>query len=163
MWLRMRSLVGRSRYLDSIMIHFSEKGPLWFFAVLGLLALFGGGTERWAVFEALAAATATRGASEWIGRAYFCDRPFVREGFRPLIDHRPSFSFPSNHAACGFALAVPVVLHGFASGLLLLGFALLLAAARVFVGVHYPRDVAVGALLGSGIAGGIFALAELLH
>jgi undecaprenyl-diphosphatase len=148
----MRSLVGRNRWLDSFMIHFSEKGPLWFFVVLGLLAWQGGSTERWAVLEALAAAVVTRGASELIGRAFFRERPFVREGFRPLIHHRPSFSFPSNHAACGFALAVPVLLHGIPLGSLLLGFALLLSCARVFVGVHYPRDVAAGALLGTLIA-----------
>ena len=134
------------------MIHFSEKGPLWFFVVLGLLAWKGGSTERWAVLEALAAAVVTRGASEVIGRFFFRERPFVREGFRPLIQHRPSFSFPSNHAACGFALAVPLLLRGIPLGLLLLGFALLLSCARVFVGVHYPRDVAAGALLGTLIA-----------
>ena len=152
MWLRMRSLVGRNRFLDSIMIHFSEKGPLWFLVVLGLLAWQGGSAERWIVLEALAAAVVTRGASELIGRAYFRERPFVREGFQPLIHHRQSFSFPSNHAACGFALAVPVLLHDIPFGLLLLGFALLLACARVFVGVHYPRDVVAGALLGTLIA-----------
>ncbi|MGZ4135406.1 MAG: phosphatase PAP2 family protein [Tumebacillaceae bacterium] len=120
--------------------------------ILGLLMLFGGFSGRVAVVEAVFAATITRAFNEVVGRMYFRERPFVREGFVPLISHRPSFSFPSNHAACGFALAVAVWLHFPLLGILLLAMAFLLAISRLFVGVHYPIDVIAGAVIGSVLA-----------
>jgi undecaprenyl-diphosphatase len=149
---RIRRVVGRSERLDRFMIHYSKKGPLWFFALMGLLAIFAGTEGRVAVVQAVVAATITRGFNEIIGKFYHRERPFLREGFVPLIMHSPSFSFPSNHAACGFALAVAVWLHFPLLGIPLLALAVLLAYSRVFVGVHYPLDVFVGGVVGSGIA-----------
>ncbi|MBT2446621.1 phosphatase PAP2 family protein [Streptomyces sp. ISL-43] len=62
------------------------------------------------------------------------------------------WSFPSNHsviagaAAVGLALALPRL------ALLTVPLALLMAFSRVFVGVHYPHDVAMGLLLGASLA-----------
>ncbi|MEV0089907.1 phosphatase PAP2 family protein [Streptomyces sp. NPDC050738] len=69
------------------------------------------------------------------------------------------WSFPSNHAtiagaaAVGLALAVPRL------GWFTVPLALLMAFSRVFVGVHYPHDVAVGLLLGALVS---FAAAKAL-
>ena len=41
---------------------------------------------------------------------------------------------------------------------LLVPFAVLVAASRVVLGLHYPSDVAVGALLGALLASSSFAL-----
>ncbi len=62
-----------------------------------------------------------------------------------------SYSFPSSHAVNSFTIAVVIGL--FERKLLI---AAILAAAtvafsRVYLGVHYPSDVIVGALVGSGI------------
>ncbi|MEV7773216.1 phosphatase PAP2 family protein [Kitasatospora sp. NPDC086791] len=58
------------------------------------------------------------------------------------------WSFPSNHAVIAFAAAAALWFVdrrlGWVAGL----FAVLMAASRVWVGVHYPHDVAVGALVG---------------
>lgn len=148
----MRTLVGRSRRLDRLMIHIAKKGPLWFFLVLGVFALNGGTEAVWVVLQSLAAATLARGVNEVIGRVSFRERPFVREGFEPLIEHRPDSSFPSNHAACGFALAVPVWLYEPSVGLLMLWMAAVLAYSRLHVGVHYLLDVGIGAVIGTLIA-----------
>lgn len=147
-----RRYVGRSRLLDRTMMHIAKYGPLWFFAALGLMAVPGGKTERLAALLALLAATVTRGINELVGRLYFRVRPFVKEGFTPLLQHRPSASFPSNHAACGFALAAAVWLLVPAVGAYLLLLAAVLAVSRVYVGLHYPSDVTIGAVLGSVIA-----------
>jgi undecaprenyl-diphosphatase len=149
---RIRRVVGRSERLDRFMIHYSKKGPLWFFVLLGLLMVFGGYEGRVAVVEAVIAATITRGCNELVGRVYRRERPFLKEGFVPLIQHSPSFSFPSNHAACGFALAVAVWLHFPLLGIPLLVLAALLAYSRLFVGVHYPMDVLAGCVVGSALA-----------
>lgn len=59
-----------------------------------------------------------------------------------------SLSFPSNHAANIFALAM--VLSWYYRKLFLLWFtiAVIVGFSRVYVGVHYPLDVVAGALVG---------------
>ncbi|MDJ0347322.1 phosphatase PAP2 family protein [Streptomyces sp. H10-C2] len=62
------------------------------------------------------------------------------------------YSFPSNHAAMAGAVAAAVFLVNWRLGVLTSVAALLMAASRVWVGVHYPHDVLVGLAVGAGIA-----------
>ncbi|MBT2403374.1 MULTISPECIES: phosphatase PAP2 family protein [unclassified Streptomyces] len=62
------------------------------------------------------------------------------------------WSFPSNHAAIAGAAAVALALAVRRLALLTVPLALLMAFSRVFVGVHYPHDVATGLLLGGALA-----------
>jgi len=66
-----------------------------------------------------------------------------------------SFSFPSNHAGNIFALATLTSLCFRNSTIFVLTFAALVGYSRVYLGVHYPFDVAAGALWGAimGILG----------
>tara|TARA_R110002049_G_scaffold174702_7_gene341874 strand:+ start:3316 stop:3864 length:549 start_codon:yes stop_codon:yes gene_type:complete len=81
------------------------------------------------------------------------ERPFIRHGdivcrTAPL----DRYSFPSGHTlhAVSFAIlfgnALPELLW------ILLPFVILVGASRVILGLHYPSDVAVGALLGASLA-----------
>ncbi|WP_049654258.1 phosphatase PAP2 family protein [Kitasatospora sp. MY 5-36] len=58
------------------------------------------------------------------------------------------WSFPSNHSVIAFAAATALWFVNRRLGLVAGLFAVLMAASRVWVGVHYPHDVAVGALVG---------------
>ena len=60
-------------------------------------------------------------------------------------------SFPSDHAMIAGAFAAGLLLLNRWLGLLALLFALLLAFARVYVGVHYPSDVAGGFAIGAAV------------
>ena len=64
-------------------------------------------------------------------------------------------AFPSDHAAVSFLLSFLVLLSGGAiwEWAMPLGLAVLVAVARVYVGVHYPRDIIGGFVLASVIAG----------
>ncbi|GHB49400.1 phosphatase PAP2 family protein [Streptomyces viridiviolaceus] len=62
------------------------------------------------------------------------------------------WSFPSNHATIAGAAAVALALVRRTIIWLTAPLALLMAFSRVFVGVHYPHDVAAGLLLGAVVA-----------
>ncbi|MGW6600987.1 phosphatase PAP2 family protein [Streptomyces sp. NPDC055036] len=62
------------------------------------------------------------------------------------------WSFPSNHATIAGAAAITLVLARPVLACLTVPMALLMAFSRVFVGVHYPHDVAVGLVFGGVVA-----------
>ncbi|GAA2592859.1 phosphatase PAP2 family protein [Actinomadura fulvescens] len=62
------------------------------------------------------------------------------------------WSFPSNHATIAAASAAVIVVAWRSMAAVVLPLAALMAFSRVFVGVHYPHDVAAGFLLGVTVA-----------
>ncbi|MFK0264486.1 phosphatase PAP2 family protein [Streptomyces angustmyceticus] len=62
------------------------------------------------------------------------------------------WSFPSNHAAIAAAAAVALLLCDRQLGRIAVPAALLMAASRVWVGAHYPHDVAAGLVTGALVA-----------
>ncbi|MFE2853567.1 phosphatase PAP2 family protein [Streptomyces lavendulae] len=62
------------------------------------------------------------------------------------------WSFPSNHAAIAAAAAVALLFVSRSLGSVAVVAAVLMAASRVWVGVHYPHDVLAGLLVGALVA-----------
>jgi undecaprenyl-diphosphatase len=75
------------------------------------------------------------------------------EGFTALADNPDAFSFPSGHTAAAFSVAVAIQGEAAGAGPLALILAIGIALSRVYLGAHYPIDVAVGAALGAGAGG----------
>ncbi|ACA46553.1 phosphatase PAP2 family protein [Clostridium botulinum] len=76
-------------------------------------------------------------------------RPFTAiEGINLLIKAPKSFSFPSGHTASSFAVAIVIgrKIKSFKLPIYILAFAI--AFSRLYLYVHYPSDVLVGALIG---------------
>ncbi|MEU3344562.1 phosphatase PAP2 family protein [Streptomyces sp. NPDC006700] len=65
---------------------------------------------------------------------------------------RTDWSFPSNHAAIAAAAAVALFLVSRRLGAVACVAAVAMAASRVWVGAHYPHDVAAGLLTGALVA-----------
>lgn len=81
------------------------------------------------------------------------DRPFVAAADARVIDLRPDdYSFPSGHAASSFAAAFVLARLWRRARAAIWTLAALIACSRVYVGVHYPLDVAGGALVGMACA-----------
>jgi undecaprenyl-diphosphatase len=79
-------------------------------------------------------------------------RPFVTvEGLVPLIKGPGSWSFPSGHSCSSLAAASAWwrTVEWKSLRVVLLALAILMALSRLYVGVHYPSDVLVGALIGT--------------
>jgi undecaprenyl-diphosphatase len=87
-----------------------------------------------------------------------CTDPAVSE----LVDARwtvhGSKSFPSSHAANSAAMATVVALYFPAALIPAVALAFLVGFSRIYLGVHYPLDVAAGWLLGA-LSGGVFYMA----
>jgi membrane-associated phospholipid phosphatase len=78
-------------------------------------------------------------------------RPYEVLDIEPLI-HKDTrgHSFPSRHVFSAFVIAMTFLWICPPGGALLLALGVVTALCRVIGGVHWPRDVMAGALLGAG-------------
>jgi undecaprenyl-diphosphatase len=77
-------------------------------------------------------------------------RPFVADTRARVVGYHPeTYSFPSGHTTTSFAAAT-VLTFAVTRRRAAIAWALAsaIAISRVYIGVHYPLDVAVGALVG---------------
>ncbi|MER2063374.1 MAG: phosphatase PAP2 family protein [Alkalibacterium sp.] len=83
-------------------------------------------------------------------------RPYEVNGKEPIIKKdTKGKSFPSRHVFSVFVIASTLYFISAPLGLLLIFMGILLAILRVIGGVHFPRDVIAGAIVGllSGFLG----------
>jgi undecaprenyl-diphosphatase len=155
-------LAGASPFWDGVWV-FLATYFIWleFAAIAGFF--FGEIRKRYlAVGSAAVSAGVSYLVSEMIGYFWFRPRPFAAlGGVHELV---PKFmtdkSFPSDHATVAFALAMSIFLVNRRWGILMFLIAFLVSVGRILVGVHYPSDVFVGALLGCAVA---YLLHRLVH
>ncbi|MDR2282012.1 MAG: phosphatase PAP2 family protein [Sphingobacterium sp.] len=84
-------------------------------------------------------------------------RPFRKYNNFVAVTQASGYSFPSGHTSSAFSNAVSLSQaypkwYVIAPSLL---WSSSVAYSRMYLGVHYPSDIAAGALLGSGVATGI--------
>jgi undecaprenyl-diphosphatase len=80
-------------------------------------------------------------------------RPYVTHPhLLRLADFTTDFSFPSDHAVMGGAVAAGLLLVNRRLGLLACLAAALMAVARVYIAAHYPWDVLAGLAFGASVA-----------
>ncbi len=131
--------------------------PLFAAAAFGLWFLDRPGPPakwRLACLSGLAAAGLGLLLAQPIGWVWFRERPYDAHPGETLLlvpaSNEPSF--PSDHAVAAFAIAFAVAMFGRRMGALFLAGATMVALARVFVGLHYPGDIAGGMLIGLAAA-----------
>jgi undecaprenyl-diphosphatase len=131
----------------------ANNSVLWFVIAAGLGSLGGPAGRRAAVRGTVAIAVTSplvnlAAKSAWSRRRPDRADAGVPEGRNVRMPG--SASFPSGHAAAGFAFATAIGRDEPWLGMALRFLAAAVAYSRVHTGVHYPGDVVIGALVGAG-------------
>ncbi len=127
-------------------------GWLWYALILALPLIDperGLSTALLMVTTGILCTLAYKGLKRWLVRERpFISFPSINCGTPPL----DRYSFPSGHtlhAVCFTAVLAELMPE---LALMVLPFTLSVAASRVVLGLHYPSDVAAGAVIGAGLA-----------
>jgi undecaprenyl-diphosphatase len=139
------------RWFRILMIVATRGGDGWLWYALGLILVVFGGPHR---FAAIGAASSAAVAGIFIFRslkhASHRKRPCeIEPHCWASILPPDKYSFPSGHSITAFAVAIAIGL--FYPELLgtLLTVAVLIAASRIILGMHFLSDVLVGAAIGA--------------
>lgn len=150
-----------SAFMTRLMKGFTRLGDPTTWIVIGLaLGLSGGDGPRYAWLLGLGATLAVA-SSQVLKRLCCRARPDCSiggiGGFAALAENPDAFSFPSGHTSAAFAIAVALAGEGSGLGALTLVLAFGIGLSRVYLGAHYPLDVAAGVVVGalSGLAAGM--------
>lgn len=160
----LNSWVGVSPILDHAIVFFATY--FWFallVCALGAPLFLHIGRNKevarkgimFSLFAGVSALIARLGVTELIRFLYYRPRPFASTNgawdlieYANLIAEKNTPSFPSGHASVVFALAAAVSLYYPKWGIWFFIGAILVGAARVAIGVHWPSDIAGGAIVG---------------
>lgn len=136
-------------FLNSAMVFLAE----YMVYILGLIIIAywftGFRKSRMLIIQAMVAFVIAEVIGKIAGNFHLNYQPFaVLPHVNKLVDHTVDNSFPSDHTILFFSICFSFWLVRKKTGWLWLILALCVAISRIWVGVHYPFDVAVGALIG---------------
>jgi undecaprenyl-diphosphatase len=143
----------------------ANNSGLWFAIAAGLGVAGGGAGRRAAIRGTVAIGVTSALVNLAVKSAWSRQRPDRAGAGVPVwrnVRMPTSTSFPSGHAASGFAFAAAIGRDQPWLGLGLRFLAATVAYSRVHTGVHYPGDIVVGALIGEGTGQAVAGLMDRL-
>ncbi|ASB88572.1 undecaprenyl-diphosphatase [Bacillus sonorensis] len=142
--------LGKEYTMFNPVVHFLAEYMIYVLA-LGLLVYWFTRTtkNRLMVIYAVISFVIARVLGKIAGSLYSNYQPFAElPHVNKLIEHEIDNSFPSDHTILFFSIGFLIFLFHKKTGWLWLVLALAVGISRIWAGVHYPFDVAAGALLG---------------
>lgn len=151
------------------LVMFAEVAATWlvYSVMLLMVALWvwGAPDRRGPLLATAAGAAMALGLNQFLGLLWYEPRPFAIGLGHTLIAHAADNSFPSDHASFIWSTGVGLIATGAArrwAVAVCLG-GVLVAWARIFLGVHFPIDMATSlmvALLAGGVARALLPAVE---
>jgi undecaprenyl-diphosphatase len=127
-------------------------GVFWY-ALMVVLFAVGGRAAVLGIAHMAAVAVIGVLLYKWLKSRTLRPRPYqVRAAIRRGADPLDNFSFPSGHTLHAVSFSVLAIAYFPPTAWLVVPFALLVAASRLVLGLHYPTDVLAGAAIGATLA-----------
>ncbi|SFE75862.1 undecaprenyl-diphosphatase [Bacillus sp. OV194] len=145
------SLANQSVFLDKSMILLTNSVPYLAVAMILLLWFIPGTShhlenKRTAIYAGCTTAFALL-LNLILHLVYYHPRPFAVHHVHKLIPHSMDSSFVSDHAIVVFSIAWILWMRGSRWRVPVLCWAVVIGISRIFVGVHYPADIAGSAVI----------------
>ena len=127
-------------------------GVFWY-VLIGLLPVVYGEAALYPALRMAAVGVVGLGLYKYLKSRLVRERPYISlAGIVPGTRALDRYSLPSGHTLHAVSFTTLAVSSFPELAWLLAPFAALIAASRVVLGLHYPSDVAAGALLGAALA-----------
>jgi undecaprenyl-diphosphatase len=119
-----------------------------------------GGDRKWklASGSGFAAAALAYAVAFVIHHLWSRPRPYVSHHISHPWSNTTDATFPSDHTTVSFAIAFAVLAFDLPAGVIFLVIAAIIGVGRLFIGAHYPSDVAAGIVVGLIAAGVVVRL-----
>lgn len=141
---------GIMDFIMKFITHLGDAGAIWIVIALALLCFKK--TRKAGIYLSVSLLLTALIGNVILKNIFARTRPFIAAN-HPIIINPPSgFSFPSGHTSSSFAAATAIGLSykKYTPYAFILAF--LIGFSRMYLYVHFPSDVLVGALLGIGVA-----------
>lgn len=115
------------------------------------LWIWGKPSGRGALIAIAGAVIAAQGVNLTLGLLWFDPRPFMVPLGHTLVAHVADNGFPSDHATLVWTLGAGLWLTGAAPrlGLVTCLFGVMVAWSRIWLGIHFPEDMTMSAVVGA--------------
>lgn len=142
---KINSVTGQFSLLDFFMIFVSKKIRYVYIIILVIMWF----RNRKITINAVLSVVITLLINIIIRSFYFKARPFLKHRVGILIPSAVDSSFPSKHTLLAFAVTTSILLYQRTFGLIMLGLSFLTGLSRIWMGHHYPSDIAGSAIIGT--------------
>lgn len=142
----------KNDFLDKFMYRVTDLGGAIFSTIFSIvLVLFGNDFIKLIGLEALLVLGLSQIVVQSLKLILSRQRPYkIIEQLHTFGINLKDYSFPSGHTTASFSIATVLALNIPAISPLTFFIATIIGISRIYLGVHYPTDVAAGIILGVG-------------
>lgn len=143
-----------SPYLDKVMYRATNLGGALFSSLLVLILIFIGSSNiRLVGLELLGTLTISQIIVHSLKLIMSRERPYkIFDTLNTFGFNLKDYSFPSGHTTAAFSMATTIAMNMPRFTIVVFTLAVIVAISRIYLGVHFPTDVAAGMIIGLGTA-----------